>query len=301
MLTRLDAMALALLWTEQAARKPAPTDAPVPRAGTLPEGLRLADVLSLEQALGGADDAEAGEHAPPDPATSSPPSPAVAAVAALAASLRARARAALESARRAGLGVVTIGDAEYPKLLAQIPDPPPAFWVAGELPRTMAAVGVVGSRNATPHGLQVAFRLGEDLARAGICVVSGLARGVDGAAHRGALQSGGPTIAVLGCGVDVDYPPEHAALARDIARHGAVVVDRSYFDRLGISSVGATAEIRGRRVKVVALTDGIRSFTTTPYVFVDLKYARQYTGTFPERASSMVVRVSLGPTVILPL
>jgi DNA processing protein len=119
--------------------------------------------------------------------------------------------------------VVTIGDAEYPKLLAQIPDPPPAFWVAGELPRTMAAVGVVGSRNATPHGLQVAFRLGEDLARAGISVVSGLARGVDGAAHRGALRSGGPTIAVLGCGADVDYPPEHAALARDITRHGAVV------------------------------------------------------------------------------
>jgi putative ABC transport system permease protein len=77
----------------------------------------------------------------------------------------------------------------------------------------------------------------------------------------------------------------------NLSQLGAVVVDRSYFDRLGISSVGATAEIRGRRVKVVALTDGIRSFTTTPYVFVDLKYARQYTGTFPERASSMVVRL----------
>lgn len=77
----------------------------------------------------------------------------------------------------------------------------------------------------------------------------------------------------------------------NLSQLGAVVVDRSYFDRLGISSVGATAEIRGRRVKVVALTDGIRSFTTTPYVFVDLRNARQYTGTFPERASSMVVRL----------
>lgn len=212
MLTRLDAMALALLWTEQASRKPAPPEAPVPRAGTLPPGLRLADAVSLEQALGGTDGPDAGEPAPADPA-----------VAALAASLRARARAAMESARRAGFGVVTIGDAEYPELLAQIPDPPPAFWLAGTLPGTIAAVGIVGSRNATPHGLQVAFRLGADLARAGVSVVSGLARGVDGAAHRGALRSGGPTIAVLGCGVDVDYPPEHAALARDIARHGAVV------------------------------------------------------------------------------
>ncbi|MGQ0686256.1 ABC transporter permease [Bradyrhizobium sp.] len=78
---------------------------------------------------------------------------------------------------------------------------------------------------------------------------------------------------------------------RSLSQVGAVVVDRSYFDRLGISSVGETAEIRGRRVKVVALTDGIRSFTTTPYVFVDLRNARQYTGTFPERASSLVVRV----------
>jgi putative ABC transport system permease protein len=78
---------------------------------------------------------------------------------------------------------------------------------------------------------------------------------------------------------------------RNLSQVGTVAVDRSYFDRLGIASVGATAEIRGRRVKVVALTDGIRSFTTTPYVFVDLKNARQYTGTFPERASSLIVRV----------
>jgi putative ABC transport system permease protein len=78
---------------------------------------------------------------------------------------------------------------------------------------------------------------------------------------------------------------------RALSQAGTVAVDRSYFDRLGISSIGSTAEIRGRRVKVVALTDGIRSFTTTPYVFVDLKNARNYTGTFPERASNLLVRV----------
>src|SRR5215813_3591759 len=78
---------------------------------------------------------------------------------------------------------------------------------------------------------------------------------------------------------------------RALSQTGAVVVDRSYFERLGISSIGSTAEIRGRRVRVVALTDGIRSFTTTPYIFVDLKNARNYTGTFPERASSLIVRL----------
>lgn len=78
---------------------------------------------------------------------------------------------------------------------------------------------------------------------------------------------------------------------RTLSQAGTVVVDRSYFDRLGISGIGSTAEIRGRRVKVVGLTDGIRSFTTTPYVFVDLKNARQYTGTFPERASNLIVRL----------
>ena len=78
---------------------------------------------------------------------------------------------------------------------------------------------------------------------------------------------------------------------RELSQSGGVVVDRSYFERLGIKGLGATAEIRGRRVKVVALTDGIRSFTTTPYVFVDLRNARLYTGTFPNRASDLIVRL----------
>jgi len=78
---------------------------------------------------------------------------------------------------------------------------------------------------------------------------------------------------------------------RELSKSGGVAVDRSYFDRLGIKGLGAIAEIRGRRVKVVALTDGIRSFTTTPYVFVDLKNARLYTGTFPNRASNLSIRL----------
>jgi putative ABC transport system permease protein len=78
---------------------------------------------------------------------------------------------------------------------------------------------------------------------------------------------------------------------RALSQSGGVAVDRSYFDRLGVKQLGATAEIRGRRVKVVALTDGIRSFTTTPYVFVDLTNAKLYTGTFPNRASNLIVRL----------
>jgi putative ABC transport system permease protein len=78
---------------------------------------------------------------------------------------------------------------------------------------------------------------------------------------------------------------------RALSQSGTVAVDRSYSDRLGVKGLGATAEIRGRRVKVVALTDGIRSFTTTPYVFVDLKNARSYTGTASNRASDLLVRL----------
>jgi putative ABC transport system permease protein len=79
--------------------------------------------------------------------------------------------------------------------------------------------------------------------------------------------------------------------ARELSKWGTVAVDRTYFDRLGIKALHATAEIRGHKVKVVALTDGIRSFTTTPYVFVDQKDARFYTGTLPSRASDLIVRL----------
>jgi DNA processing protein len=116
-----------------------------------------------------------------------------------------------------------IGDADYPALLAAIPAPPP-LWVRGALGAGDAlALAVVGSRRATPYGLEVAEQLASDLAARGVTIVSGLARGIDAAAHRGALAAGGRTLAVLGCGVDVAYPPEHRALAEEIARAGALV------------------------------------------------------------------------------
>ena len=130
---------------------------------------------------------------------------------------------ALEMARTKGIRVVLRGGADYPERLESIPDPPPVLWARGIAGKCPHAVAIVGSRFATPHGLEVGFKLGQGLAGEGFDVVSGLARGVDAAAHRGALRGGGRTIAVLGCGVDVVYPPEHGQLAEAVATSGALV------------------------------------------------------------------------------
>jgi len=116
------------------------------------------------------------------------------------------------------------GDAEYPALLLGVPTAPATLHVRGALVEgDTLAVAVVGSRRATPYGLSVAETLAADLAARGVTIVSGLARGIDTAAHRGALRVGGRTIAVLGSGVDVVYPPENARLAEEIAGRGALV------------------------------------------------------------------------------
>ena len=137
-------------------------------------------------------------------------------------------READEALARAAAGALEpIGwtDERYPSPLRTIPDPPPVLWVRGDGSslRSSQAVAVVGSRAASSYGLSVARQLGHDLARAGILVVSGLARGCDGAAHRGALDAGGRTLAVVGCGADVVYPREHRPLGDQIAAAGAIV------------------------------------------------------------------------------
>jgi DNA processing protein len=119
----------------------------------------------------------------------------------------------IERIEGAGMRVVTVFDEQYPALLSEIPDPPFLLYARGNLERLrLPAVGIVGSRAATRYGREVAARLSRDLALAGVAVVSGFARGVDAAAHQAALGSAGGTIAVLGCGLDVEYPHEHAAL-----------------------------------------------------------------------------------------
>jgi DNA processing protein len=119
---------------------------------------------------------------------------------------------------------LTRADAEYPADLRAVEDAPEILHVRGRLLDADAlAVAIVGSRRATPYGMEVAELLAADLAARGVTIVSGLARGIDAAAHRGALRVGGRTIAVLGSGLDVLYPPEHRGLAGEIAARGALV------------------------------------------------------------------------------
>ena len=126
--------------------------------------------------------------------------------------------------RQAGAHLVTFADPTYPRRLRHIHDPPPLLFARGALrPEDELAVAVVGSRAASPYGLRMARELAEGLARHGVTVVSGLARGTDAAAHAAALHAGGRTIAVLGSGIDVVYPSEHRALANAIAGRGAVL------------------------------------------------------------------------------
>ena len=129
----------------------------------------------------------------------------------------------LALARRQGVTIITLEDAEYPKALREIPDPPLALYIRGRLLSDEAAVAIVGSRRASLYGLETAERLAYDLALRGVTVVSGLARGIDGAAHRGALKAQGRTVAVLGNGLSRIYPPEHESLAEQTAAQGAVI------------------------------------------------------------------------------
>jgi len=130
----------------------------------------------------------------------------------------------LERADRLGLRIVTLDDGDYPPLLRVAPDPPILLYMRGRLrPADALAIAVVGSRRATPYGIGMAHRLGAGLAAGGYAVVSGMARGIDAAAHRGALDAGGRTLAVLGCGLDRVYPAEHRELADRIAAAGAII------------------------------------------------------------------------------
>ena len=127
-------------------------------------------------------------------------------------------------AQRAGMEILPWPDPGYPDALRQIPDPPPALYVLGRR-ETLAglAVAVVGSRLSTVYGQNVARMFGQDLAQAGLTVVSGLARGVDTAAHEGSLAVAGHAVAVLGTGLDVPYPRENEPLMRRIAAEGGAV------------------------------------------------------------------------------
>jgi DNA processing protein len=127
-----------------------------------------------------------------------------------------------------GTRFVTREDDDYPELLKEIHDPPIGLYSLGDYRWADRSVAIVGSRRSTLYGQSVARRFGADLARVGFCVFSGLARGIDTAAHEGALSVNGPTVAVLGCGLDIIYPPENLDLYRRVGETGAVFSEFPY-------------------------------------------------------------------------
>ncbi len=124
-----------------------------------------------------------------------------------------------------GYRIMTLNDADYPVRLKNIFDPPAVLYINGRLPAMddEAAIAIVGTRNCTPYGIRTAERIGYEVAYGGGLVVSGLARGIDSAAARGALRAGGAVVGVLGCGLDVVYPPSNEGLFRDVAKTGAII------------------------------------------------------------------------------
>lgn len=135
-------------------------------------------------------------------------------------------RAIQEQLDGVGAAVLTLDDTDYPRVLKELPDAPPVLYVRGSLTTSDNwAVAIVGTRKATTYGRDMAYQLGRELAVKGVTVVSGLATGIDAAAHRGALDAGGRTLAVLPCGIDAVYPPEHHHLAGEISHQGALLTE----------------------------------------------------------------------------
>lgn len=134
------------------------------------------------------------------------------------------ARQLMDQLEACGAAVVFREDAEYPALLREIADPPHALFVRGQLQEDAKSVAIVGSRRDTRYGRTQAYQIARDLAAVGVTVISGLARGIDTAAHEGALAGGGRTVAVMGNGIDMVYPEENKALAQRIIDHGGALV-----------------------------------------------------------------------------
>lgn len=137
-------------------------------------------------------------------------------------SMRNEALRIIERCNKKHIRILPLSHEEYPEMLKYIHDPPLILYVKGRLPQ-MSGIALVGSRKASGYGIETAVKLSTELAASGIMVVSGMARGIDTAAHCGALNAGGETAAVLGCGVDIAYPPENSKLMERIAESGAVL------------------------------------------------------------------------------
>ncbi len=192
--------------------------------------------------------------------------------------------------------LIVFGDARYPEALKQIFDPPPVLFARGR-PELLASLqlGIVGTRRPTPYGLAVSERLSGDLARAGLTITSGMARGVDTAAHRGALAAGGNTIAVLGCGVDLVYPSENRKLATEIAEKGLIV---SEFP-MGAPAYPQNFPIRNRIISGmsvgVLVTEGAQYSGSSITARLALEQGREVFAV----PGSIVSKMSWGPNLLI--
>ncbi len=172
-----------------------------------------------------------------------------------------------------GCRIVTQADAEYPELLRQIYDPPIVLYVKGELlPKDKNAVALVGSRMTTHYGIEAARRLAYQLAYLGVTVVSGGARGIDSAAHQGALSANGRTIVVLGTGINLVIPPENAKLFEQIAAHGAIITQFP-FNRPGDKQ---SFPIRNRIVAGMTLGTVVVEANLTSGALITANFAAEY-------------------------
>ncbi len=151
---------------------------------------------------------------------------------------------------RMGIQILSYLDSNYPELLKEIYNPPLVLYVKGNLiPEDKAAIAVVGSRHASAYGMRVAHRISYELAEAGVTIVSGLARGIDAEAHRGAMDARGRTIAILGSGIDVIYPKEHEKLYAEISESGAVVSEFPF----GAPPIASHFPVRNRIIAGLSL------------------------------------------------
>lgn len=156
----------------------------------------------------------------------------------------------IKKAKNLGAEIVTIFDKTYPELLKQIYDSPPVLYIKGDFSHMHnKSIALVGARKASTYGKNVAIAFGKELASMGINVVSGMARGIDSFAHKGAIDAGGPTTAVLGCGIDVVYPPENITLAKKILDCGCIV---SSFP-IGMAPLAANFPARNRIISGLSL------------------------------------------------
>jgi len=170
----------------------------------------------------------------------------------IARDLQSRAEAELAAVRKIGGDILLLDDGVYPSSLREIYDPPIVLYVKGAWSECLdqPCVGVVGSRKCSTYGQNAALMLSRDLAQRGVTVISGFARGIDAAAHRGALEAGGRTVAVLGTGIDEVYPRDHKRLANEVLEHGGALV--SQFP-LGTPPVSENFPYRNRIISGLSL------------------------------------------------